>query len=295
MYRMVFFSLMMSLVAQAHAQNLALSDAGPVQASLIANVDAIVPGESFTLGLRFKIKSHWHTYWINPGDVGTETSITFKKSDLQFGAIQWPLPKVLDFKGDTSFGYEDEVVHLISVQVPADLKGAKSITLEAKAEWLMCKTECVPGEATLKLTLPVRPQAQPANADLFKAWRQRLPVAADHKQAKQWIDSITQKMGKSGPPQNKLVVRWKKDRVPKNVQWLPIATNAVAINDIRLSARDNTTHIEFKPKIYKPKEVPAGIVGGLLLFADEDGQSIGIVAPIRVLAPKKAPEKASTR
>jgi DsbC/DsbD-like thiol-disulfide interchange protein len=295
MYRIVLFSLMMSLVAQAQAQNLALPDAGPVQASLIANVDAIVPGESFTIGLRFKIKSHWHTYWINPGDVGTETSITFKKSDLQFGAIQWPLPKVLDFKGDTSFGYEDEVVHLISVQAPADLKGAKSITLEAKAEWLMCKTECVPGEATLKLTLPVRPQAKPVNTDLFKTWRQRLPVAVEHKQAKQWIESLTQKMGKSGPPQNKLVVRWKKDRVPKNVHWLPIATNAVAINDIRLSTRDNTTHIEFKPKIYKPEEVPGGVVGGLLLFVDRKGKSIGIAAPVRILPPLKTPKNAPSQ
>ena len=89
MSRNFLICLMMSLATtQARAQKLVAPDKNPVQASLVADVDAIVPGESFTLGLRFKIQPHWHTYWINPGDVGTETSITFTKSDLQFGAIQ---------------------------------------------------------------------------------------------------------------------------------------------------------------------------------------------------------------
>ncbi|NBS98820.1 MAG: protein-disulfide reductase, partial [Betaproteobacteria bacterium] len=43
---------------------------GAVEAELIADQAAVVPGRAFRLGLRLKHDTDWHTYWRNPGDSG---------------------------------------------------------------------------------------------------------------------------------------------------------------------------------------------------------------------------------
>jgi thiol:disulfide interchange protein len=65
------------------------------------------------------------------------------------------------------------------VQVPADLPVGTPVTLNAKASWLECKDVCIPGDAQVKLTLPVKPQAAPSSsAALFKAAQARVPASA---------------------------------------------------------------------------------------------------------------------
>src|SRR5437870_4465220 len=46
-----------------------------VKASLLADVEAAAPGSSFHLGVLLKMKEHWHTYWVNPGESGNATEI----------------------------------------------------------------------------------------------------------------------------------------------------------------------------------------------------------------------------
>ena len=68
-----------------------------------------------------------------------------------------------------NFGYEGETLLLTTVQVPADLPAGTPVTLNAKASWLECKDVCIPGDAQVKLTLPVKPQAAPSSsAALFR-------------------------------------------------------------------------------------------------------------------------------
>ena len=60
-----------------------------------------------------------------------------------------------------------------------------TIRLEAAAQWLACKTQCVPGDAKLTLTLPVRDAkaagalAKTAHAAAFEKARAQLPQAAE--------------------------------------------------------------------------------------------------------------------
>ncbi len=151
-----------------------------VKADLIADTAAIVPGKPFTVGLRLKMAPRWHTYWQNPGDAGLATTIAWQLPDgFQASPIRWPLPERIESPGDIlNYGYGDEIVLLTEITPPAQIS-AREITLKAKTDWLTCAEICVPGNATLQLSLPVSsPSAtQPAaaNADLIASYRARLP------------------------------------------------------------------------------------------------------------------------
>ena len=128
-----------------------------VKAALVAADASIQPGKPFTVALRFVHDPHWHTYWTNPG-TGLSTTLAwhlppgFTASD-----IQWPAPHLLKdgSGGIIGNGYEAELFLPVTITPPADLKPDTTVELSADANWLMCDELCVPGEATVKLSLPV--------------------------------------------------------------------------------------------------------------------------------------------
>src|SRR5687767_12886440 len=89
-----------------------------VKPSLLADAATVAPGGSFTLGVRLKMKPHWHTYWVNPGEAGDATKVSLTgPPGFEFGAVQWPLPSMIDAPGGITYGYEDEVLLLVPVTV----------------------------------------------------------------------------------------------------------------------------------------------------------------------------------
>src|SRR3974390_1419563 len=50
----------------------------PVEAGLVAERTALVPGEPLTIALRLAIAPGWHTYWRNPGDSGLPTTLAWQ-------------------------------------------------------------------------------------------------------------------------------------------------------------------------------------------------------------------------
>jgi thiol:disulfide interchange protein/DsbC/DsbD-like thiol-disulfide interchange protein len=156
-------------------------DAPKVAVELIAPVTAIRAGEPLTIGLRQVITPHWHTYWKNPGDSGEPTKLTWKLPDgFTASQINWPIPEAIPVGPLTNFGYSDEVLLPVTITPPASL-AATSITLEAKAEWLVCEKICIPEEKTVSLTLPVlAPGAAltpSPHANLFAMTARAQPIA----------------------------------------------------------------------------------------------------------------------
>ena len=150
-----FFLFAVLLVSAARAAE------SPVQASLVAAAASIQPGRPFTVALRLQHVPHWHTYWINPG-TGYPTSLDWTLPDgFKAGPIQWPVPHVLhDPHGAiTGNGYEGETFLPVEITPPATLKPGDTVTLRAKAGWLMCQDVCMPGQAKVELTLPVSADA----------------------------------------------------------------------------------------------------------------------------------------
>ena len=48
------------------------------------------------------------------------------------------------------YGYLNEVLLPVQIQVPANLARGQAVTLRAHASWLVCKDVCVPGKEDLR-------------------------------------------------------------------------------------------------------------------------------------------------
>lgn len=153
-----------------------------VQASLVAADATVQPGQPVTVALRFVHDPHWHTYWVNPG-TGLPTSIEWTlPPGWKAGDIQWPAPTILkDSKGNiVGNGYEGELFLPVTLTPPADLKAGDSVALKAAVDWLMCEDVCIPGNATLTLTLAVAaepPKPDPTYGEKIRATVNGLPRA----------------------------------------------------------------------------------------------------------------------
>ncbi len=160
------FARLSALCALVLALFLPASVSAQVKATLVSSVTSVQPGESFEVALRLQHDGHWHTYWINPG-TGLATSLSWTlPAGFTASDIHWPTPKVLrDAAGYvTGNGYEGDILLPVTLTAPADLAPGGTVALKVYAEWLMCDEVCMPGDATLTLTLPVTAAAPAADA-----------------------------------------------------------------------------------------------------------------------------------
>ncbi|HXI14618.1 MAG TPA: protein-disulfide reductase DsbD domain-containing protein [Thermoanaerobaculia bacterium] len=127
-----------------------------VTARLVADTVRVQPGSTFTLGVHLTVAPGWHVYWENPGDTALPIQVEWQlPAGLTTSALRWPEPERYQEQGGvTVFGYERETLLLTTVSVPRAIPG-ESLTLQARADWLVCEKLCIPGDAALELTLPV--------------------------------------------------------------------------------------------------------------------------------------------
>jgi thiol:disulfide interchange protein DsbD len=151
-------------------------------AELVSAVTSVAPGQPFTVALRLQMEDGWHSYWKNPGDSGQPTAINWSlPAGMTAGDIQWPYPHRIEAGPLTSYGYSDEV-HLLTTITPSDtLTPGRTATLTAKAEWLICADICLPAEADVELSLPVKATspAPSANATAIREARAKKPQRLD--------------------------------------------------------------------------------------------------------------------
>lgn len=173
---MLFRVLFLFLVATTAAANPIKTE--HVEADLVAEQSAATPGQTLTVALRLKIIPHWHTYWRNPGDSGEPTVLDWKlPAGWTAGTIQWPQPKRLPAGPLMNFGYENEVLHLVEIAVPANASG--TVRLAARAAWLVCNPErCIPEAGEVSLEMPVGAGAATPWAKDIARTRDLLPVQA---------------------------------------------------------------------------------------------------------------------
>ena len=147
------------------------------EAELVAERSAWLPGAVNWVALRLKPDPGWHTYWRNPGDSGLATSLEWTLPEgWRAGDIAWPYPGMHRLGDLVNYGYGEETLHLVPIEVPARAQGERPV-LRALAKWLVCADICIPGRAELELALPVSEiaTADPDWAPRFAAARERLP------------------------------------------------------------------------------------------------------------------------
>jgi thiol:disulfide interchange protein/DsbC/DsbD-like thiol-disulfide interchange protein len=163
-----------------------------VQAEVLANVSAAIPGEPFLVGVRLKTEQHWHTYWKYPGDAGIPTEIKWELPEgWQVGGIQWPIPLRLQEPGDIQiYGYHDDVLLIQQITPPKNLANG-SVKLSGKVSWLVCEKICIPGDAVVTLSLPIASSNTAANTDLFARFQKQLPGSPAANFSASWKSDTT--------------------------------------------------------------------------------------------------------
>jgi thiol:disulfide interchange protein DsbD len=149
-----------------------------VKASLISEQSAFVPGTTAWIGLRLTHEPHWHTYWINPGDSGLPTKLTWHLPEgYSVSDVAWPAPTRIMLGDIANFGYTGDIVLPVQVTVPGDAQDGKIVRVSVEAKWLACREECIPGNVWLDTDLMVRAITadNPATEKLFDAARSAAP------------------------------------------------------------------------------------------------------------------------
>ncbi|MBI2511631.1 MAG: thioredoxin family protein [Opitutae bacterium] len=185
-FRRLFRAALGLLFALAVAASVAAKPVtnGAVTVELVSADASIQPGQPFWVALKMNHDAHWHSYWINAG-TGYPTSIAWTlPAGFTAGPIVWPTPHaVRDTSGKiTGNGYEGQVFLFTQITPPANLAAGSTVTLKAAVEWLMCKDSCMPGDASLELTRPVKtgkPDADMTVARLFNNAFSDLPKKDD--------------------------------------------------------------------------------------------------------------------
>lgn len=151
-------TVMLALTGQAEAQMPCPAEP-MVEASLIADHEAVVPGQTFTAGLRLVMPEGWHTYWRNPGDSGEATQIVWELPDtVSAGEFTWPAPEVFPFGPLANYGYAWDVVLPVELTVSENARPGP-LPISGEARWLVCEEICVPECAQVSAFIEVGDEA----------------------------------------------------------------------------------------------------------------------------------------
>ncbi len=133
---------------------------GPVKAEhltaeLTTLSPSINPGGTVQAGLVLTLEEKWHVYWRNAGDSGQPPRVTWTMpAGITAGPLQFPAPSRLPLGPLMDFGYEDAVAFPITLKAAKEVKPGP-LHLDARVDWLVCSSTCIPGRAHLGLNLTV--------------------------------------------------------------------------------------------------------------------------------------------
>ena len=293
---LVLFSVAASLVASVGALAQSAGVAGEEQSSehvkarLVPETTSAVAGSTLWVALRLEHAEHWHTYWINPGDAGKATEISWQlPAGVTAGDILWPTPERFNLPADlVDFGYTGEVFELIPLTIPADFSGSE-VAVTAQANWLECEDICIPGGATVSLTVPVLPAGSAAEANTpwlygFERTRASLPRSDI---------SLSSTFSFSAGELNLLVQAT--DSIfanAGNISFIPDEHRVIEyIAPQQITSQQSTLQLKQKQHRRVERQVPER-VGGLLLVTDAEGKqtSYQVNAAIDPLAAAAASE-----
>ncbi|MEP6664409.1 MAG: protein-disulfide reductase DsbD domain-containing protein, partial [Verrucomicrobiota bacterium] len=148
---------------------------------LLLSADSAKPGETIFAAVQMQMPLNWHTYWRNPGDSGSPTTIEWTLPEgITAGEILWPVPfKDTVPAGDEKFityVYDNESTLLIPLKISGTISaGEKNIS--AKIAWQECETVCVLGKTDVRAKLSVGAEHQPsAQLEAIEEAQKKLPA-----------------------------------------------------------------------------------------------------------------------
>jgi len=183
----ILFLVVAGLVSAAWAIAASSSaDVAHLHVQLVMPERLLGVDSSADAGLYFKLEPGWHVYWKNAGDSGEPPRIRWTLPEgITAGQFQFPAPKRLPLGPLMDFGYEDEVLFPLTLNVGKTVKPGPA-ALHAKVDWLVCREVCIPGKAELEVAAqivesPVKGKISKSevgsagDSDIYKRLLSRLP------------------------------------------------------------------------------------------------------------------------
>jgi thiol:disulfide interchange protein len=159
----VLFTASLLLPSWAGAQGSAKSvvTTEHVRAELMAHApEGVVPGKPVWVALQLTHQPEWHTYWKNAGDSGLPTQLQWTlPSGVMAGDIAWPVPKKIPIGPLVNYAYDDTVLLPVPLTITPEFKPSflnSDLEVKLKAQWLVCRTECIPEDGEFSLKIPAR-------------------------------------------------------------------------------------------------------------------------------------------
>jgi DsbC/DsbD-like thiol-disulfide interchange protein/cytochrome c biogenesis protein CcdA/thiol-disulfide isomerase/thioredoxin len=122
-----------------------------------SNDDKIAPNTVW-VGLQLAHQPKWHTYWKNSGDSGLPTQFQWTLPvGVLAGDIAWPAPQKIKIGSLTNFGFEGTVLLAVPLTITPAFKPSllnSNLDIKLKAQWLVCKEECIPEEGEFAISIP---------------------------------------------------------------------------------------------------------------------------------------------
>ncbi|MCB1212992.1 MAG: thioredoxin family protein [Chlamydiia bacterium] len=166
-----------------------LSEEEPIAVTLHSEMAQISPGSRFWLAVEMEIAKGWHTYWLNPGDIGMPTQIDWQLPEgIEVHRLVWPTPEHHVQDGVHTYNYADRTVVLAECELLPGASPRDLTSIGVTARWLACNEEqCVPGDTDATIELPISPSsasADPKTASIFLEARKRLVQSIPSLEAK---------------------------------------------------------------------------------------------------------------
>ncbi len=137
-----------------------------VTTDLVAQTQGAAPGSTLYVAVVLTAAKGWHTYWRNPGDAGEATTISWTlPAGWRAGEIVWPAPRRLPVGPIMNYGYEGRAVLPVPIQISAAARTGDTARISAVVDYLVCAEVCVPGSASVSLSLPVVAGTPAANPE----------------------------------------------------------------------------------------------------------------------------------
>ncbi|MDP0491189.1 MAG: protein-disulfide reductase DsbD family protein [Verrucomicrobiota bacterium JB023] len=121
-------------------------------------------GSTLKVALTVTPPEGWHTYYLDPGEMGLPVSLEWKDlpDGITAGSLAFPLPHRVSTGDLATQGYEDPT-HFVAELKLSEEVATGPVTLAATASWLACDNDaCVPGSQDLTLDFEVIPAGETA-------------------------------------------------------------------------------------------------------------------------------------
>jgi len=166
------FFFLMIVSTQLNGQQLTAANA-----KIVVDSYSLEKSRSLPIGILIELEKDWHIYWRNPGDSGMPTSIDFEMPEgVSISEIEWPVPKVFEYEGLASYGYDGQILLIAELNVPESFI-SNSITVSAKIKSLICRDVCIPFNSNVseEIKLTNAFSAEEEITKLFSQTRINLP------------------------------------------------------------------------------------------------------------------------